>query len=69
MKCAVFYHQPSRLSYLREAELGVSQRQALVSRGVEVRLCPAVGDKGAVHLRGGHVQFVLLKEDETKEEE
>lgn len=33
---------------------------------VEVMLGPAVGDEGAVHLRGGHVQFVLLKQRRTR---
>lgn len=33
---------------------------------VEVMLGPAVGDEGAVHLRGGHVQFVLLEEEKKK---
>ncbi len=50
------------LSHLGEAQLGVSQREALVSGGVEVRLRAAVRDEGAVHLWGGNVQFVLLKE-------
>lgn len=61
--------QFSALAYLGQAEVGVSQRQALVSGGVKVRLRPAVGDEGAVHLWGGHVQFVLLKADKVKEDE
>lgn len=58
------HHQ---LSYLGEAEVGVSQRQALMPGGVEVRLGPAVGNKRAVHLWSGHVQFVLLERD-TKQQ-
>lgn len=53
-------------SYLGQAELGVAQREALVHGAVQVMLGPAVGDEGAVHLRGGHVQFVLLEEEKRK---
>lgn len=53
-------------SYLGQAELGVAQREALVHGAVQVMLGPAVGDEGTVHLRGGHVQFVLLEEEKKK---